>query len=440
VIADLAIRHRRVLTVFSAALAVRLVFNLGLHPPLDYVFSDMAGYLGRAARLFDQAPGVVDPYSTFYPFGTHYLVALIQALFGRESRHAIGVVFAALGAGAVAYAFATAARLCPSRPRLLAVYAALLVLHVPHVMLGGFVLSEIPFAFALAASVFHLVRHDTTGSMGDAAMAGVALAVGATLRPQAAVSVAILALVFALRRGRRPGPAPARLSASSVLAFAAPIALVVTFGALRAQHHVGRYAFISTNGAFNLAIGRCHASRLSATKTPHSAFEAPSLKHLETFKDKHGIEPLIALDPALGPTVKIDAEVWDEAAARRKAAECVRATGALRQLKYSASHVVLMYLYNLPWPTRGALANVWAGLQLAWIPGALVGLARGATRPRSSEALVAAQGWALLLVAMVFFGEARLRVPYDPFLMWMALAAYAPIAERLYARLRRRPR
>ena len=89
---------------------------------------------------------------------------------------------------------------------------------------------------------------------------------------------------------------------------------------------------------------------------------------------------------------------------------------------------------------RGALANVWAGLQLAWIPGALVGLARGATRPRSSEALVAAQGWALLLVAMVFFGEARLRVPYDPFLMWMALAAYAPIAERLYARLRRRPR
>jgi hypothetical protein len=180
VIADLAIRHRRVLTVFSAALAVRLVFNLGLHPPLDYVFSDMAGYLGRAARLFDQAPGVVDPYSTFYPFGTHYLVALIQALFGRESRHAIGVVFAALGAGAVAYAFATAARLCPSRPRLLAVYAALLVLHVPHVMLGGFVLSEIPFAFALAASVFHLVRHDTTGSMGDAAMAGVALAVGAT--------------------------------------------------------------------------------------------------------------------------------------------------------------------------------------------------------------------------------------------------------------------
>ena len=73
-----------------AALAVRLHWNLRVHPPADYVYSDMNGYVGRAASLFQDLWGKRE-YSGFYPWGSHVLVFGIEKAFGKGNLGAVGV-------------------------------------------------------------------------------------------------------------------------------------------------------------------------------------------------------------------------------------------------------------------------------------------------------------------------------------------------------------
>lgn len=428
------------MTVVAAAFVVRLVYNLFVHPPLDYVTSDMAGYVRRATEALDVPWSTKRPTSTFFPYGTHVFVAGIRAVFGREARAPIGIAFAGLGAAAVGFAFALAQRLAPAENRrlLLSIFGTLLVVHVPLIMLGSFVLSEVPFSCALAAAVFYSVRFDDERRTRDAAFAGIAFALAMTVRPQVVVSLALMGCLIVARRwkNRSSPPAPTGRRVLPALLFVVPIAIVAMLSAHRVHHHTDRWGFVSTNGGFNLAFGRCHPTRLSATDTRSSGFEVPSLKHLATFQDKHGWKPIVDLDPAYGTDLKIEGEIWDESAARKLAGECMQRTGPLRQLKYSATHLLLLYAYNLPWPTKGVVANVWAILQVAWIPGLVVALFRIVRQPDSRNGLVAAQVFALLAVAWIFFGEARLRVPYDPFIMWLALSVYVPIGLRLRSRRR----
>ena len=63
----------------AAGALLRLTF-LDIHPPQAHIYSDMAGYLGRAQALASGAH--LFPYDAFYPPGTHVLLALPLSLFG----------------------------------------------------------------------------------------------------------------------------------------------------------------------------------------------------------------------------------------------------------------------------------------------------------------------------------------------------------------------
>lgn len=61
---------------------LRLVWGLVVHPPIDYVYSDMAGYVERAQDLAaGETPRRVD---AFWPPGTHMLLAVPLRLFGPD--------------------------------------------------------------------------------------------------------------------------------------------------------------------------------------------------------------------------------------------------------------------------------------------------------------------------------------------------------------------
>src|SRR2546427_3618080 len=59
---------------------LRAVFTLWIHPPLDYVYSDMGGYVTRAVRLATGAR--LNRFDTFYPPGTHIVLSLPLRIFG----------------------------------------------------------------------------------------------------------------------------------------------------------------------------------------------------------------------------------------------------------------------------------------------------------------------------------------------------------------------
>jgi hypothetical protein len=409
--------HRDAILVAVASFAVRLGYN-SVHPPLAARFSDMAGYIGRADHLFE-ALAEPSPQLAFYPFGTHALVGVVFAAFGRG--HALSICYALLGAITATFSFLIARRMMPRHRLAARLLGAVFVLHVPWITSNGLVLSETPFACALTIGCHQALRCFDRGRTRHAFAAGLALALATVVRPQALVSLALL-LVHALRH-RALWPRRALPLAAAALA---PVVLLMTFSALRFRHHTGKLGLVAGNGAVNFAFGRCHCWSLTALRTTPGTFSIGAFKTLRDFRTDYGVPPILELSPALGGDLVMDAELWDTAAPLELAKRCAVESGPLRQLQYSATHVMLLWAYNTPWPTNGPVVATAHALQAVWIPGLMAALIsrRGSRRSRARRGLLTAHVWALLITAAVFFGEARLRLPYDGIIAVLSTCAW----------------
>jgi hypothetical protein len=414
--------HRDTLVITATALLVRLVYNLILHPPMNDLWADMNGYVGRARQVFDATPP--HPEWAFFPYGTHGLLGVVMGAFGRSAA-VINVFYALLGTAAVTFTFLSAKRLMPRRYARVA--GALLVVHVPWITMGGFVLSEMPFACALSIVGYFSLRWLGRNRLRDAFIAGAVMAVACIIRPQA-----LVALPFMLYHGLR---APRqRTRARGLVAFAVPIAIVLSLSALRLHHHTGRVGLVSTNSGFNFAVGRCHCVALIAMRDK-GQFNFAGFKYLNDSYRDTGVRPLIDLSPALGETIGFDGKLWDPTPATELARRCMAATGPWVQAKYSLTHVILLWAYNIPWPTGGVVVGIGQVLQAIWVPGLFVALfsRRGGPRARARRGMLAAHVWSLFITVMIFFGEARFRIPYDGMLMTLSMTVTGPWLARFFA-------
>ncbi len=415
------------LLVTLAALAVRLGWNLRVHPPLDFVYSDMAGYLDRADAMIDK-PTAWSGWFTLFPYGTHFFLFALKSAFGRDNGEAIGVAYAVVGALAVAYTYATAGRFLP-RPWARRLVGLVLVLYYPWIALGGYTLSEMPFALGVAASSFYALRLADRGRRGDAWRLGLALGLGAALRPQILIAAGLLPVHFFLRRRvwRHFTPGLAARAA-------APLVIILAFSAYRLHAHGSGWGLISTNGPLNFVFGRCHNTTLEAVAgRTRGFFSPPPLGSLLEHQREHR-RSLFRLDPVIGEKLTFNGHMWDAEPNDRLARACVAKTGYLKQARFSLTHVVLLWGYNVIWPDE-ALGEPWyhrmeiagAAHNVAVLPGAALALLL-AFRPRRGRALLlAVQVWSVVLTAMIYFGDTRYRAPYDGLLIVLAMGAYLDV-------------
>lgn len=462
-------RHRALILVTLAALVVRLVWNLAIHNPVDHAYSDMGGYLARADEMLTRpwlpskkapwpglhadaitawlAPrlfGPKLPHLTLYPYGTHALLAGVKLAFGLKNRIAIGASFAALGALAVAYSYATAARFTKSRGARRAV-AVILIGYYPWISLGGYALSEIPFTLCVAAVAFHGLRLADEGRARDAWLLGLWLSLGALVRPQILVSIPLLGLLPLLRpRAFR------RFSLGFYPRVALPIAIVIALSAFRIHWHLGTRVdtdhLISTNGPMNRVFGRCHNTALVAKAHDGGGwFGPPALGALWAYETKEHRSPLFPLDPARGTTIHFRGHMWDAAPTDAISADCVKKTGTLRQAKYAITHVVLLWGYNIIWPDMGnalkwriPMAIFCFAHAILIMPPAAVAMFLAFRRRRARSMVLALHLWGLLVVSMLYFGDTRYRAPYDGILTILAVVTYAEIGPRVSRAIARR--
>lgn len=413
-------RHAGLVVVTLLAFAVRVVWNLSVHPLLDYRRSDMGAYLGRANAMIEK-PWTPDPHFTIFPYGTHFLVYAVKRLFGADNGVALGLFFAAMGALAVGYCFALARRLSPlSRVRWLA--GIVLVFYYPWISFSGYVLSETPFALALSASALYALRLADRGRARDAWLLGVTFALGAVIRPQILLSAALFGLHYLVRR--RAWRGSSRWHAARV---AAPIALILAASSVRLYWHTstswrgGQMGLVSTNGPLNYALGRCHS--VVITSDGNGYFSSPSLGALAAYETR----ALFPLDPVLGRTTRFPGQIWEPLPAYALARRCVETSGYLVQARFALTHVVLLWAYNLPWPDQAQAPrfrqamNVSEILHAALIlPLAVAAVGLSFRRRRARRFLLALHPLAMLLTAMIYFGDARFRVPYDGILVVLA--------------------
>lgn len=446
--------HQRwVFFIFLAALLVRLHWNAQIHPPGDYVYSDMNGYVGRADRMLKEMAQWEDytltpwfpvvegfshkfkahEYSSFFPFGTHWLVAAIKAHHGQDNFEAVGRVYAWLGAIAVAAAYAVARR--ASRfPNVVAPAVGLLgIFYYPHLSLGGYVLSEIPYCAFFMLTLLFFMRMIDEGRHIDAWLMGICCAIAMCFRPQILLSGATIGLFWVLRRKSVP-----KLKLVHLIEAFVPVAIGLALCASLMKHNTGRSGLISENGSFNLVFGRCHNSKIQSMPDGEGHgrvhFRPPpflQLNSAEKRKAAKGETPAMILDPAIDDVLSYKGYIGDREQHMAFVRECVKITGPWGQLKYSYTNVALLWRHNIPWPDSGR--KQWRGVTRWWtaryreflaIP-ALLGISLMCFRRTAKAGFVAANVLAMVILAAIYFGGTRHRTTYDFASIFVAIEVYA---------------
>jgi hypothetical protein len=438
------VAERWSLALFIAALLVRVHWNGVAHPPADYLYSDMHGYVTRADGIFREGWKARE-YSGFYPWGTHALIAGIEAVVGRKNYAAVGQAFAVMGALVVLLGYLVARRVTKTSWVAPAV-GLVLVFDYPLISLGGYFLSEIPFAVGMGAATWLLLRLVDDGRSRDAWLAGLAIAFALVMRPQILLSVALV-FVFWLVTSRFAPAVRGKLRLAHLVQAGIPIALVLAFSAVRLHHHTGRIGLISENGTFNQVFGRCHNVKIIALPDQpgrsRTSFGPPPLIQLQKRAERApGEWP--QLDPLIENNFYYHGYIGDSEILREYMRQCVEKSGWAKQAEFALVHVLMLWRYNVIWPDSGK--SQWQGLAHKWgkihswtfaIPAALAMFIVFMPRRHPKLAWVALHLWAAFAVAALYFGDVRLRTPYDPFLVLLALEGAAMLGGLLWARILR---
>lgn len=435
------VAERWTLALFVAALLVRMHWNAVAHPPGDYVYSDMNGYVTRADGAL-RNPWAPAEYYGFYPWGTHALLAGLQVALGKHAWPAIGQVFAVMGALVVVLGYLVARRV--SRTTWVAPAVGLvLVFDYPLVSLGGYLLSEIPFAVGLGAATWMLVRLVDDGRSRDAWLAGIAISFALVMRPQILLSVALVFGFWLVTRKLAPSVV-GKLRLRHFVIAAIPIALVLAVSAIRLHHHTGRLGLISENGTFNQVFGRCHNVKITALPDrpgrSRTSFGPPPLIQLSK-RDVNAPGEWPQLDALSEEHFFYHGYIADKEVLSGFMQQCIEAGGWRKQAEFALVHVLMLWRYNIIWPDSGKrqwqeVARRWGRIHL-WafaVPAVLMMFIvfvphwHGNRRERAAPgklAWVALHLWAAFATAALYFGDVRLRTPYDPVILLLALEGAA---------------
>src|SRR5215211_5487257 len=249
------------LAAILAGVVVRIIWGLMIHPPFDYLYSDMDGYVGRAQRLVMGAGQV--RYDAFFPPGTHMLLVAPMTLFGTERAGlwACAVLWCALSAAIPFFAWRLARLLLtPAAAALTALLCALWLLYITY---GGYFTSETPSLAFLLASLwagYLAVRLSGRRAGWLGLVAGLLGGIAIALRTQLILNLAVLAvpLLFHLRR-------QALALAGIVAGSAVILAGIVLYNSAAADRPTG----LSENAGLNFWMGQCDVHDVTTVDPAH---------------------------------------------------------------------------------------------------------------------------------------------------------------------------
>lgn len=431
--------ERRLLWIlFGLALLSRLVWVLWVHPPGNFLTSDMKLYVDRAVALADGGFPAPTRGLAWQAYGTHVLLAAPLRLFGTAAPMVSGaVLWALLGAIAVPFSYLLACRVLRERWQARAAGIAALVWY-PNLSTTGFFLSETPFLCAQVMSVYWLVVCFQEGKR--AWPAGLASALAFMLRPQAAVFYVLVLLVWLVNARRLP-----HVRFRHLFGVAAPLVLMLGFSLWRFHYHTGYWGGIAENANMNLTAGRCHNIVTQAYRTKAEVERADrvddqqngrrvTLPGFRTLKNTIPAWAPLALRPALGgDSIRFVGYIGDPFVHREIRAKCYAATGLLEQVRYSFVNMMLQWFVARQWPDTSKGHGVYLAISEVYryffiiavlLPSlAGIGLALREVRRAPALAVLAVCLVGAMIIAAVFFGDPRLRTPYDPVSIILALYA-----------------
>lgn len=446
--------RRFLLVLVGLALLTRLVWVLWVHPPWDYVYSDMGKYVERAQDLAEHGFRI-DRTLAWQAYGTHHLLAIPLWIFGGDALWAGALMWGLMGASAVPAGYLLSCRVS-TRPWMPKVVGVALLLWHPSLSNSGYFLSEAPFLCFMLWSTYGLVVVLQDGR--HALATGVVSAVAFAVRPQSALFFVLVLLTWLVARKRLPW-----VRARQLVLVALPLSCMLGYSSWRFHAHTGQWLGVAENANMNLTAGRCHnivtqafptegaqrASERAKNTNDGRRVSIPGYRVLAgTFPPDHPF----ALRPALkSETIRFVGYIGDADVHRAIRAECYRRTGVVEQLRYSVINMGLLWFVGHQWPEQSRNAQWFRPpvdvfkhvFQIVVLVPSLVGMIAAAWWVRRRPGLSFCT-WQLvnsMVVAAIFFGDIRLRTPYDPYAIVLALEGWVLIVAVIARwRRRRRPR
>ena len=457
--------RRTLLILTLLALITRLVWVLWIHPPSEYVFSDMNGYVTRARDLYEHGIQPGKRHLAWQSWGTHYLLAGVLVLV-KNNLYLAGVAWGLMGASAPPMAYLLACRVCSHRALPLTVGVVTLLWH-PNLVTTGFFTSETPALCVALWSTLTLVRllQDGRGALH----AGLAAALAFALRPQLATFFVLTVAWWALARYR--GKTPARLHHVAIVG--ACLASVFAFSLWRFHNHTDEWGGMAEAVHANSTAARCHNARTQAFRTKARLDRSRGVDDgrligiipFQTRMRRVPPQSPMAMRPALGTRargftmevkrkdgttewvpvrvakdgygIKFVGYIGDPDIHDALKRLCIANTGFLEQVRYALVNLSGLWIYNSQWPDssrnrvrfhRYSTAFIYIFNGLFLLPSTIgIGLALRRARDNPGLVLCALQLIALYLVSSYFFGSIRLRTPYDPFAILLSLEVFAVI-------------
>ena len=380
---------------------LRVAWILFMHPPVDYVYSDMRGYVTRADNLATGGP--LGPADAFYPPGTQMLLAIPLKIWGAgPGLWGAAIMWCALSCVTVWLCWRLARELLtPAAASLTAVLCAIWPLFITY---GGFFTSETPALASLVASIWLgllAIRQDSRVAIALALLAGLAGGAAVAIRPQLVFNVLILGVVVFVARKR------ALLLTCSIAGFAGVLVVIVMHNSIAAGQPTG----FSTNGGLNFWFGHCDARQVTT-------FNAQGE---QTGRFTHAVPDLTGRGENY---VFQDANTWDDDFFYELGWECIQQDRQGHLLRL-ARNIIDMTATTVPFPQfqGGAwqrnvvqIANVLYSILLPWIVIESIFLIRR-RRPLggSGEMFLLLNFACVAFVAVLYLGDPRVRTVYDVF-------------------------
>ncbi len=391
---------RIALACIAVGAAIRIAWTLGVHPPLDHVFSDMQAYVRRASHLADGEE--LTRYDSFFPPGTHVLLAVPLRIFGtgRTGLWAGSVLWTALSC-LIPYLGWRVARwhLAPRGAALAAAGIALWPLAITY---GGFFLSETPSTVCLLLVVWLSYEgsdRSRRGAVLIAAAWGLSAGVALAVRPQLALNVAIAGLVLLARPLHR-----AQVVLAAGVCLVVPVVATLALNAQAAGHVVG----LSENGGLNFFQGHCVVHDVH-TGRPGAALNFASPVAVQLDRGDDYVFP--------------DHIAWEQDFYFDLGWDCIRGDG-IGHVRVLARNVADLGFTTTPWPQSAddglhRVVNISNGAYSMLVPTVIVFTVIGiaAARRRTGrfvgEAVLLAHLLAVIPTAVIFYGDPRFRTPSD---------------------------
>ena len=383
---------------------MRVFWGLVIHPPFDFVYSDMGGYVERATRL--ATGGTLWRLDAFFPPGTHMLLAVPMKLFGtgQAGLWAGAVLWCALSSSIPLLAWRLARLLLtPAAAALATVFCAFWPLHITY---GAFFTSETPsLAFTIAALWAGVLAGRKSGKPAFALglLAGVLGGLAVANRPQWIFNLIVLAV-----------PLLAHYRRQAIVLLGTLIGTMVILGGVLLHNSIvaDKPTGISENGGLNFWIGHCDVHDVTTVDPDRNIsffFSNPVWAQLGRGGTYYFEGPL----------------VWDQSFFYGMGLDCIRQDG-LGHARILARSILDMTATTVPWPQsndengqRGVVqtSNLAYSLllPLILIDSLFLIRRRRAAGQRSGELVLLAHLACVALVALIFFGDPRIRNSYDVF-------------------------